>query len=77
MTTQRQAVLDLIDENREKAIQFLRKMVAIPSVTGDEAAIQAFVADYMKDIGLEVDMWETDLEELKKHPAIARSRPRL
>jgi acetylornithine deacetylase len=43
-------------------------MVAIPSVTGDEAAIQAFVAEYMQGIGLEVDMWETDWEELKKHP---------
>jgi acetylornithine deacetylase len=64
----RQAVLDTIDKNKDKAIELLRKMVAIPSVTGDEAAIQAFVADYMKGIGLEVDMWETDWEELKKHP---------
>ncbi len=68
MTSKRQAVLDTIDGNRDKAIKFLQKMVSIPSVTGDEAAIQAFVADYMKAIGLDVDMWETDWEELKKHP---------
>ncbi|RUM95080.1 ArgE/DapE family deacylase, partial [Pseudaminobacter arsenicus] len=48
--------------------EFLQKMVAIPSVTGDEAAIQAFVAEYMTGIGLAVDMWETDWEALKKHP---------
>ncbi|RUM96193.1 acetylornithine deacetylase, partial [Pseudaminobacter arsenicus] len=59
MTTQRQAILDTIDRHREKAIEFLQKMVAIPSVTGDEAAIQAFVAEYMTGIGLAVDMWET------------------
>lgn len=64
----RQAVLDTIDRNKDKAIEFLRKMVSIPSVTGDEAAIQAFVADYMNGIGLDVDMWETDWEALKKHP---------
>ncbi len=64
----RQAVLDVIDQNRDKAVEFLQKMIAIPSVTGDEAAIQRFVADYMEGIGLEVDMWETDWEELKKHP---------
>jgi acetylornithine deacetylase len=68
MTTQRQAILDTIDKNKDKAVQFLQKMVSIPSVTGDEAAIQAFVADYMKGIGLDVDMWDTDWEELKKHP---------
>src|SRR5215510_8885359 len=58
-----------IDENRHKAISFLRQMIAIPSVTGDEAKIQKFLADYMRKIGLDVDMWETDWEELKKHPA--------
>lgn len=68
MTDRRQAVLDTIDRNRDKAVEFLRKMVSIPSVTGDEAAIQAFVSDYMATIGLDVDMWETDWEELKKHP---------
>ena len=67
-STSRQAVLDTIDRNKDKAIELLRKMVSIPSVTGDEAAIQAFVADYMTGIGLDVDMWETDWEELKKHP---------
>jgi len=65
----RQRILDHIDQNRDKAITFLQKMIAIPSVTGDEAAIQKFVADYMSGIGIEVDMWDTDWEELKKHPA--------
>ncbi|OYX71250.1 MAG: acetylornithine deacetylase [Rhizobiales bacterium 32-66-11] len=64
----RQALLDTIDANRDKAIAFLQKMITIPSVTGDEAAIQAFLNDYMTNIGLDVDMWETDWEELKKHP---------
>ena len=54
--------------SREHAIGFLQKMVSIPSVTGDEAAIQKFVSDHMKSIGLSVDMWETNWEELKKHP---------
>jgi acetylornithine deacetylase len=64
----RQALLETIDRNRDKAVALLQKMIAIPSVTGDEAAIQRFVADYLKGIGLDVDMWETDWEALKKHP---------
>jgi acetylornithine deacetylase len=64
----RQKILDTIDKNRDKAITFLQDMVRIPSVTGDEAAIQRFLSDYMRKIGLEVDMWETDWEKLKQHP---------
>ena len=65
----RKRVLDRIDENREKSIAFLQKMIAIPSVTGDEAKIQKFLADHMAALGLKIDMWETNWDELKKHPA--------
>jgi len=64
----RQKIIEKIDASQEEAIALLRDMVKIPSVTGDEAAIQKFMADYMRGIGLEVDMWETNWEELKKHP---------
>jgi len=64
----RQKILAKVDASRSQAIEFLQKMVSIPSVTGDEAAIQKFMSGYMKEIGLDVDMWETDWEELKKHP---------
>src|SRR5260370_7415954 len=63
-----QTLLQKIDDGREKAISFLQQMIAIPSVTGDEAKIQKFLADYMTKIGLDVDTWETDWEALKKHP---------
>src|ERR1700720_868462 len=67
-TNARQKVLEKIDERREASIGFLQKMIAIPSVTGDEAKIQKFLSDYLAKIGLDVDMWETDWETLKKHP---------
>ena len=56
----RQKIIAKIDASKDQAIGFLQKMVSIPSVTGDEAAIQKFVFDYMNGIGLAVDMWETD-----------------
>ncbi len=64
----RKKIIDKIDASKDQAIKFLQDMIAIPSVTGDEAAIQKFVAGYMGAIGLNVDMWETDWEALKKHP---------
>src|SRR5262249_42634673 len=69
MTEPRKKILDTIDANRDKAIKFLQDIVAIPSVTGDEGKIQAFLANYLKkNVGLEVDMWESNWDELKKHP---------
>jgi acetylornithine deacetylase len=67
-TNTREKLLEKIDQSRDKAVVFLRDMVVIPSVTGDEAQIQTFLSKYMTKIGLNVDMWETDWEELKKHP---------
>ena len=67
-TNSRQKLLEKIDQSRDKAVAFLRDMVVIPSVTGDEAQIQTFLSKYMTKIGLDVDMWETDWEQLKKHP---------
>lgn len=64
----RQKIIDKIDASRDQAIEFLRRIVTIPSVTGDEAAIQKFMHDYLVKVGLDVDMWETDWEALKKHP---------
>jgi acetylornithine deacetylase len=64
----RAKLLTNIEQSREQAIELLRKMISIPSVTGNEASIQKFLAGYLKDLGLEVDMWETDWDELKKHP---------
>lgn len=64
----RRKILNRVEESRDTAIAFLQQMIRIPSVTGDEAAIQKFIADYMSNLGLAVDMWETDWETLKKHP---------
>ncbi len=66
--TNRQKIIEKVDASRDHAIKFLQDMVAIPSVTGDEAAIQKHMSGYLLKVGLDVDMWETDWEELKKHP---------
>ena len=51
-----QKLLRKVDESREKSIRFLQDMIAIPSVTGDEANIQKFLSGYMSKMGLDVDM---------------------
>lgn len=53
--------------NETKAINFLQDLLRIPSVTGNEKPIQEFIAAYLDDLGLEIDMFVPSLEELKKH----------
>ncbi len=58
-----------VDDNRDLLIAFLQDLLRIPSVTGEEAAIQSFLADYLGREGFEVDVFVPSLDELKKHPA--------
>lgn len=68
-------VMELIERERGDVIAFLQDLIRIPSVTGDEGPIQRFIADYIRPMGLEVDLWEPDWDALKEHPAyVAVSR---
>lgn len=68
-STIEEKILAQIDANRSEIIDFLQKLLSYPSVTGDELEIQRFIARRLDRMGLEIDLWEPDLEELKLHPA--------
>lgn len=57
-----------IDETSDDLIDLARDLVAIPSVTGQEGAVQEFVAETFCDTALEPDVWEPDPEQLRDHP---------
>jgi acetylornithine deacetylase len=62
-------VLALIENRRDAAVAFLRDLVSIPSVTGDELDIQKFIAGKLREMGLELDIWEPNPEAMADHPA--------
>ena len=64
----REKILTQVDAHRDEIIALLAKLVQIPSVTGDEQEIQNYIADFVREMDIEVDVWESDWEELKKHP---------
>jgi acetylornithine deacetylase len=68
-STVEERVTEWIDQQRETILDFLRRLVAIPSVTGSELEVQTFISSKLEGMGLEVDRWEPDIEELSKHPA--------
>ncbi|MFH1821262.1 MAG: hypothetical protein ABH852_02325 [Methanobacteriota archaeon] len=65
----KRAIFKTIDGSKEDIVTFLQKLISIPSVTGDEKKIQYFISSKLEKMGLEVDIWEPDLEDLKEHPA--------
>jgi acetylornithine deacetylase len=65
----RQKVVRCIDERHDEIIAFLKDLISFPSVTGNEYDIQQFIAETLGNMGLEIDQWEPDHEELKQHPA--------
>jgi len=58
-----------VENERENIISLLRDILRIPSVTGEETEIQNYFSKYLSGLGLEVDVWEPDLDRLKNHPA--------
>ena len=62
-------VLDHLDFSG--MLEFLCSLVGVPSVGGSETAAQLRVAEWMRESGIEVDLWNLDMEELKEHPAFS------
>jgi acetylornithine deacetylase len=62
-------VISNIENNKEEILLLLQNLIRIPSVTGEESEVQKFVSTKMKQMGLNVDVFEPDFTQLKKHPA--------
>jgi acetylornithine deacetylase len=61
-----QIALAALDE--QGLIRAIRDLVRIPSITGQEGAAQHWLAQHMRQNGLDVDLWNIDVAELQKHP---------
>jgi acetylornithine deacetylase len=61
-------VLEKIDENWEREVDFLRGLVHRKSTLGNEAHVQRFVAEELRGMGLEPDVWEIDPAEIARLP---------
>ncbi len=66
-------ILAKAESKRVKASEVLASLVKIPSLTGEELAAQEFVAQYLKKLGLNVDLWEPDVAALfEQFPDVAQ-----
>lgn len=63
----RDEVLRQVEANWQEQIEVTRGALRIPSVTGDEGAMQSYVADLYRQMGLTVELLLPDVERLRKH----------
>jgi len=65
----RERIIGTVDTRRQELVALLQQLIRIESVTGNEGAIQEYIADELRRVGLSVDVWVPDLKELATHPA--------
>lgn len=65
----KQQVLEKINGQKDEMIKYLQDLVKIPSVTGQEQEAQQFIEKKFREMGLETDMFEPEVEALRNHPA--------
>src|SRR5437868_3711714 len=56
----REKLIAAVDSLEADAVAFLQEIVRTPSITGQEGEVQAVIAAKMRELGLEVDVWEPD-----------------
>jgi acetylornithine deacetylase len=63
-----QTVSNTIEACQSEIIDFLRQLIGFQSVTGQEGDIQVFLAENLRRLGLEVDVFEPEPEKLHGFP---------
>jgi len=57
-----------VEDRKEDVVNFLKELVRIPSPVGRELKVQKHIQRRLSSMGLDVDLFEADLEALRNHP---------
>ena len=74
MTPLKEQFFKSVDESREEIVALLKKLVSYPTTTGNEQEAQEYYASLLEADGFETEVWEPDLEEIKRNVNIVTSR---
>ncbi|PGL70903.1 peptidase [Bacillus sp. AFS055030] len=74
MNHYKKVIQDYISEHKEEIIDLLKQLVMENSVSGNESKAQAIVLEKLRELELDLDVWEPDLKEMKEHPYFISTR---
>lgn len=62
------AISETVEAEKERLLEICTRLINIESVTGNEKRVQQEVEAIMREIGMEVDSWEPNDEEMRRCP---------
>ncbi|MGG0175377.1 peptidase [Gottfriedia acidiceleris] len=74
MSHYKKVIQDYISDHKDKIIDLLKQLVMENSVSGNESKAQAIVLEKLRELELDLDVWEPDLNEMKEHPYFISTR---
>lgn len=72
----REKIFGAIDERKRETVDFL-KLVQTSSVFGEEGPAQCIIDEKMEELGLDLDVFEVDQEQMQKHPEYSHAHTSL
>jgi acetylornithine deacetylase len=70
----KQKLQDTIAARKDEIVALARDLIRFPSTKGNEADAQRFYANKLRDLGADVEIFEPDIEKMRKHPAFVSDR---
>ena len=67
-------ICDYIESQEEESVKFLKRLIQEKSVSGDESGAQAIVIEKLRELGLDLDIWEPSFSKMKDHPYFVSPR---
>ncbi|ODG93058.1 MULTISPECIES: peptidase [Bacillaceae] len=74
MSHYKKVIQDYISNHKDKTVDLLKQLVMENSVSGNESKAQAIVLEKLRELDLDLDVWEPDLKEMKEHPYFISTR---
>jgi acetylornithine deacetylase len=60
--------------HRKSGIKLLQRLVQERSITGQESSSQAIIIEKLRELGLQIDIWEPNYSKLQHHPYFVSPR---
>ncbi|CAM4229772.1 acetylornithine deacetylase [Bacillus manliponensis] len=67
-------VCDYIENHEEESIKLLTRLIQEKSVSGYESGAQAIVIEKLRELGVDLDIWEPSYTKMKEHPYFVSPR---
>ncbi|MBO1580012.1 peptidase [Bacillus sp. XF8] len=67
-------VCDYIESHEGESVKLLTRLIQEKSVSGNESGAQAIVIEKLRELGLDLDIWEPSFTKMKDHPYFVSPR---